>query len=508
VTLTLGFLVTFGGCSFDRSGLPFANDTDGGVRPDGGLRPDGGDAEVAVCGNGSLDQGEACDGNEFGGQTCATLGFDSGNLTCTTGCQINDMACATCGDQQQQGDEHCDGTDLAGVTCVGLGFDGGSLSCGPDCIFDTDQCTGSGCGDGVIDPPEQCDGANLNGETCVTQGFTGGVLSCGVTCQLNTAGCDTCGDGIQTGAEACDGTDLDGVTCVARGHDGGNLACAVGCVFDESDCADCGNDVAEVGEACDGVDLVGADCSSVGFDGGTLSCGATCAFDTSACTTCGDGQLDGSEECDDGPANSDVTPDACRTDCTLPSCGDGVCDTPELGGGCPGDCKVIVFQDGFDGAWPNGWSTGDEYPDFWTQDDVDTWEPAGNAAHSGANSLWCAGNGNNASTYDNNMGSWAVRSVDLSGAAGLNVYYDMWIWVHVTDGDDYFNATFSTDGGSNWTALESFNGDTGGWVFRSFDISAAAGAANAMIGLWFYSDGWDSNAHGAYVDDIQVWYSP
>jgi cysteine-rich repeat protein len=41
---------------------------------------------------------------------------------------------------------------------------------------------------------------------------------------------------------------------------------------------------------------------------------------------CGDGDQDHFEDCDDGPANSDTVPGACRTDCTFPDCGDGVVD--------------------------------------------------------------------------------------------------------------------------------------------------------------------------------------
>jgi cysteine-rich repeat protein len=44
---------------------------------------------------------------------------------------------------------------------------------------------------------------------------------------------------------------------------------------------------------------------------------------------CGDGILDTGEACDDGAANSDSTPDACRTDCRSPWCGDGVTDAGE-----------------------------------------------------------------------------------------------------------------------------------------------------------------------------------
>ncbi len=51
-------------------------------------------------------------------------------------------------------------------------------------------------------------------------------------------------------------------------------------------------------------------------------------IDQSSCegSTCGDGNVDDNEECDNGQANSDNTPDACRSDCTLPSCGDSVVD--------------------------------------------------------------------------------------------------------------------------------------------------------------------------------------
>lgn len=55
---------------------------------------------------------------------------------------------------------------------------------------------------------------------------------------------------------------------------------------------------------------------------------------------CGDGLLQpGVEGCDDGPANSDSVPDACRTSCTLPFCGDGVVD-PSNAEACEidGDC--------------------------------------------------------------------------------------------------------------------------------------------------------------------------
>ncbi|GEM_PF-1571820 len=72
--------------------------------------------------------------------------------------------------------------------------------------------------------------------------------------------------------------------------------------------------------------------------------------------TCGDGKLEGVEECDDGANNSDVGPNACRTNCILPRCGDGVTDrneqcddgwknSDEIPGACRTNCKMAYCGD-------------------------------------------------------------------------------------------------------------------------------------------------------------------
>jgi cysteine-rich repeat protein len=67
--------------------------------------------------------------------------------------------------------------------------------------------------------------------------------------------------------------------------------------------------------------------------------------------TCGDGGLDPRcEECDDGAGNDDAAPDACRTSCRLPSCGDGVPDAGEVCDdgasspcdGCDATCQPVT----------------------------------------------------------------------------------------------------------------------------------------------------------------------
>jgi cysteine-rich repeat protein len=58
-------------------------------------------------------------------------------------------------------------------------------------------------------------------------------------------------------------------------------------------------------------------------------CDARCAAELGP--VCGDGDRNRAcgEECDHGPNNSDAAPDACRTDCRLARCGDGVIDGGE-----------------------------------------------------------------------------------------------------------------------------------------------------------------------------------
>ena len=98
----------------------------------------------------------------------------------------------------------------------------------------------------------------------------------------------------------------------------------------------CGNGVVNGNEECDDGNTVDTD-----------DCSNACE------SNCGNGTLNGTEECDDGASNSDTAPNACRTDCTDPSCGDSVTDSGEQcddgnannSDGCPNSC-VPVCQDG------------------------------------------------------------------------------------------------------------------------------------------------------------------
>ena len=217
---------------------------------------EGGGTE-AVCGDGDVGMGEACDdGNTTAGDGCsASCAIESGYE-----CAGEPSVCATdCGDGVIAGAEACDdGNQVAD--------DGCSLTCtvetGFDCTGTPSVCT-STCGDSVIAADEGCDDGNTTaGDGCSTTCD----IDAGWACTGTPSVCTTsCGDGVPAGAEACDdGNMVDG--------DGCSMACAV-----------------ETGFACTGTPSV---CAAV----------------------CGDGVLAGTEECDDG--NTDGG-DCCSAMCEI-----------------------------------------------------------------------------------------------------------------------------------------------------------------------------------------------
>jgi len=49
------------------------------------------------CGNELVLGNEECDGVNLGGQTCVSLGYDSGDLSCTGNCTFNELGCVVGG---------------------------------------------------------------------------------------------------------------------------------------------------------------------------------------------------------------------------------------------------------------------------------------------------------------------------------------------------------------------------------------------------------------------------
>ena len=207
----------------------------GGVGGSGGALP--------FCGDGQVDAlGEQCDGADFAGTTCESLGLDPGVLSCNADCTIDASKCiAPCThDKCVQGP----GLVAACDPCVAQVCMSDPFCCGNKwdmvCIKKVNQVCGAGlcpvCGDGQVLPPEQCDGMSLDGASCMSLGFVGGTLSCKFDCTFNTTKCNSCGNGMIDGAEACDGADLGGKTCLSLGYTGGTLGCQASCILDVSQC--------------------------------------------------------------------------------------------------------------------------------------------------------------------------------------------------------------------------------------------------------------------------------
>jgi cysteine-rich repeat protein len=173
-------------------------------------------AQVASCGNGTVDPGEECDdANAIDCDGCSALcrteacgngvlecgeGCDDGNTAPGDGC---DASCRvepppTCGDGTTDPPEECD--------------DGNTV----DCDGCSALCRIEACGDGVRQCGEECDDANAIdcdgcSALCRTEACGNGVLECGEGCDDgNTAPGDGCGSSCRPEA-LCSDADGDGV---------------------------------------------------------------------------------------------------------------------------------------------------------------------------------------------------------------------------------------------------------------------------------------------------------
>ena len=161
-----GLALLLGAC-FDgdfAQGLPCSIDADCGPSFDCIEGVCGGPGDRALCGNGLLDHGEACDdGNTNEGDACTPScrmpmcgdGFEALDEQCDDGNTINGDGCSErcdfCGDGIEQPWEQCDDSNIAE---------------GDDC---TPACVLPVCGDGFLAPGEVCDDGNqIDADDCTT----------------------------------------------------------------------------------------------------------------------------------------------------------------------------------------------------------------------------------------------------------------------------------------------------------------------------------------------------
>lgn len=99
--------------------------------------------------------------------------------------------------------EQCDGANLNGESCNSLGFGAGSLTCNTDCTFNAGGCDNfsAGCGNNILEASEECEMNNFSDPAnpmynnnpsctayCMDQGYATG--SGDVSCNAGTCGVD------------------------------------------------------------------------------------------------------------------------------------------------------------------------------------------------------------------------------------------------------------------------------------------------------------------------------
>jgi hypothetical protein len=111
---------------------------------------------IPICGNGTLDPGEVCDGAELDGETCVSQGFDAGTLACNPSCTGYDTSACRF---YQCGNDYCE--PAVGEDCESCELDCNGLQSGNP---GNRYCCGDGDGQNPVDCSDpRCTG---NGNFC------------------------------------------------------------------------------------------------------------------------------------------------------------------------------------------------------------------------------------------------------------------------------------------------------------------------------------------------------
>lgn len=236
--------------------------------------PDAGDVPP-TCGNGRVDAAELCDATATMDVECAAVGnFIGGVLGCRDDCREYDVSgCISqgCGNDMLEVGEQCEPGLALPDSCESLGYVSGELSCAANCTFAQDNCVATLCGDGEVDEGEECDTETSLSTTCGDLGYDEGTLSCSEDCTFDRSACvrTSCGNGDLEDGEECEPTLMSAIDCSAlpdASFDSGMATCSeTSCSFITSDCGRCGNGRVENEEECD-------DGNGVDTDDCTISC--------------------------------------------------------------------------------------------------------------------------------------------------------------------------------------------------------------------------------------------
>ncbi len=274
----------------------------------------------SLCGNGVLDDGEVCDDKVMGGHNCAEFGAGyTGVLKCKDNCREFDASSCVapvlpnCGNGVLDDGELCDGDQYrAEYTCKSIFGPGseGTLSCAENCLhYVTSDCTPAmNVSNGTIEINERCDTGYNDGESDCSEyygEFVTGKRSCNKMGRFDISACmpsDHCGNGIVEPeyGEDCDPAVMESYAKTCEDFRGsgsvGQVTCDRLCKLSADLCTTssaCGNNVADNGtngrpnysEVCDPGDLKKKTCAHLGTGyHGELGCLINCSgFDYSNC---------------------------------------------------------------------------------------------------------------------------------------------------------------------------------------------------------------------------------
>lgn len=296
----------------------------------------GRDGAAGRCGDGVVDEGEACDdantqNDDFCNRDCTNAcgdGVVNAVETCDVAIESGDGSCPTgCDDANACTTDVLDGVDCA-ATCLNAPITAcvsGDGCCAAGCTsLDDDDCA-SECGNGALEAGELCE--------------DGTDVPCPTDCDDGLA----CTTDLLVGAGTCEATCMNvGITACSATSDG---CCAPGCnAANDADCsASCGNGVLEAGELCENGSATpcptscndGNACTTDALRGSAASCNAQCGFtpitmcratsdgccapgcnatnDGDCAPVCGNRVVEAGEQCDDGNMTPGDGCEGCRT---------------------------------------------------------------------------------------------------------------------------------------------------------------------------------------------------
>ncbi len=218
-----------------------------------------------ACGDGFVDRtaGEACEPSqpETFKNGCTNIGRPNGSAACdaATFTIINTPEqCAICGDGFVDPGEACDTNNDASV--AGACADGSDGTCAEDCK--TIAC----CGDGMVSGAEECEPGDISlDRQCLPEGRAGTIV-CNDACKWSGEACSSCGNSVVDGAEQCEFSGGAGsmlgisLSCADENFDYGASGarqpfasgevgrCQTNCRYDVGSCSFCGNGKIDTGE--------------------------------------------------------------------------------------------------------------------------------------------------------------------------------------------------------------------------------------------------------------------